>query len=82
MLKAKKTLRPTSRLMPLTPFLGDDRLLRLGGRLGRAKLPYDVLHPPILPGNHPLARALIKTFHENMHHVGTDFILSRIHQNI
>jgi hypothetical protein len=53
--------------MPLTPSLGDDRLLRLGGRLRRAKLPYDVLHPPILPGNNPLARALIKAFHDNMH---------------
>jgi hypothetical protein len=81
-LKAKKTLSPTSRLMPLTPFLGDDGLLRLGGRLERAKLPYDVLHPPILPGNHPLEWAIIGAFHDSMHHVGTDFVLSHIRQHI
>ena len=57
--KKKKPLRSTSRLLALTSFLDDDQLLRLGGRLGRAKLPYDVLHPPILPGNYPLGRSII-----------------------
>ncbi|KAI9553677.1 hypothetical protein GHT06_021605 [Daphnia sinensis] len=41
----------------------------------RAKLPYDVLHPPILPGPHPLARSIIRAFHEEMHHVGREPIL-------
>ena len=62
--------------MALTPFLGEDRLL--GGRLGRAKLPYDVLHPLIIPGNHPLARPIIHAFHDSMHHAETDFVLSQI----
>ncbi|XP_032782640.2 uncharacterized protein LOC116920627 [Daphnia magna] len=80
-LRGKKPIRPTSRLMALTPFLGDDKMLRLSGRLGRAKLPYDVLHPPILPGPHPLARSIIRAFHEEMHHVGTDFVLSHVRQH-
>jgi hypothetical protein len=81
-LSNKKPIRPTSRLMALTPFLGDDQLLRLGGRLGRAKLPYDVLHLPIIPGSHSLARTIIQAFHDSMHHVGTDFVLSHVRQHI
>jgi hypothetical protein len=81
-LSNNKAIRPTSRLMALTPFLGEDQLLRLGGRLGRAKLPYDVLHPPIIPGNHPLARSIIRAFHDSMHHAGTDFVLSHVRQHI
>ena len=68
--------------MQLSPFLGEDRLLRLGGRLGRSKLPYDGLHPPIIPGNHPLARPIIRAFHDSMHHAGTDFVLSHVRQHI
>jgi hypothetical protein len=56
-------------------------VLRLGGRLGRAKLPYDVLHPPILSGKHPLARLIIRAFHESMHHFGTDFVLAHTRQH-
>ena len=80
-LTRKKAIRPTSSLLSLTPFLDDEGVLRLGGRLGRAKLPYDVLHPPILPGRHPLARMIIRAFHESMHHMGTDFVLAHVRQH-
>ena len=80
-LTRKKAIRPTSSLMSLTPFLDDEGVLRLGGRLSQAKLPYDVLHPPILPGKHPLARMIIRAFHESMHHMGTDFVLAHVRQH-
>jgi hypothetical protein len=70
-LTRKKTIRPTSSLLSLTPFMNDEGVLRLAGQLSRAKLPYDVLHSPILPGKHPLARMIIQAFHESMHHIGT-----------
>ena len=81
-LKKGKTLRPSSSLLSLTPILGKDGLLRLGGRIGRAKLPYDNLHPPLLPGRHPLARKIIEAFHEKLKHVGTDFVLTHIRQHV
>ena len=56
-----------SRLLAITLFLGDVRLLQLGGQLGRAKLPYDVLHTPI-----------IQAFHDSMHHVGTDLVRQHV----
>ena len=80
-LKRKKLLRPTSKLQGLTPFLDDEGVMRLGGRLSRAKLPYDVMHPPILPGRHPLSRSIIRAFHENQHHSGTDFVMTQVRQH-
>ncbi|XP_045031054.1 uncharacterized protein LOC123473776 [Daphnia magna] len=80
-LKRKKPIRPTSALLQLTPILDEKGVLRLGGRLGRAKLPYDILHPPILPGRQPFARGVIQAFHESMHHAGTDFVLAHVRQH-
>lgn len=80
-LTKRKQLRSTSSLLPLNPFLDEDGLIRLGGRLARAKLPYDRIHPPILPGRHPFARLIIRVFHESMHSAGTDFLLAHIQQH-
>lgn len=43
-LKKGKAIRSTSHLLQLSPFLGPDNLLRLGGQIGHAKLPYE--YPP------------------------------------
>jgi hypothetical protein len=80
-LRKKKPLYSTSSLLALAPILGEDGLLRLGGRAGRARLPYDQLHPPFLPGRHPLTEKIVIAFHKNLNHVGTDFLLSYIHQH-
>ena len=46
-----KPLKKRSHLLPLTPTLGSDGLLRVGRRTGKAKLSYENLHPVILPPN-------------------------------
>jgi hypothetical protein len=76
--KKGKQLHSTSSLLALAPILGSDCVLRLGGRAGRAKLPYDQLHPPLLPGSHPFTEMIIHAFHEHLQHVGTDVLLSYI----
>ncbi|XP_046630675.1 uncharacterized protein LOC124310754 [Daphnia pulicaria] len=80
-LERGKVIRPTSTLQPLTPFLDADKVLRLGGRLSRANLPYEVLNPPILNGRHLLARAIIRAFHEQLHHSETDMVLAQVRQH-
>ena len=81
-LQKNRRLRPSSSLLSLTPFLGKDGLVRLGHRGKKAKLPTDRLDPPILPGNHPLARKIIVALHQELKHVGTDFLLSHLQQYI
>lgn len=74
-LLAGKPLRPSSTSLGLTPFLDENGLMRLGGRIGRANLPYDQVHPLILPGRHPLRRLLIHALHEKLRHAGTGFVV-------
>ena len=80
-LKNGKSLHSSSHLLQLRPFLGPDNLLRVGGRTGHAKLPYDTIHPPILPSKHPLTEKLIEILHEDLHHVGTDYLLAKVNQH-
>ncbi|KAI9552585.1 hypothetical protein GHT06_020447 [Daphnia sinensis] len=80
-LRKKKALYSTSSLLALVPILSEDGLLRLGGRAGWARLPYDQLHPPFLPDRHPFTERIVVAFHQSLNHVGTDFLLSYIRQN-
>jgi hypothetical protein len=39
------------------------------------------LHPPLLLGSHPFTEKIIIAFHENLQHVGTNFLLAYIPQH-
>ena len=51
-LETKGRLRQTSKLLTFHPFLDPKGLLRVGGRIGRANLPYAKRHPILLPRSH------------------------------
>ena len=74
--RKNKQLTATSTVLSLSPILGSDGILRLGGRAGRAQLPYDQVHPPQLSGKHPFAEIVVRAFHLPLKHVGTDFLLA------
>lgn len=69
-LKHKHKLSPNSNILSLAPFLDEDGLLRVGGRLCNAKLPYDQKHPVLLSNKHILTKRLIKHEHEKHLHTG------------
>ena len=59
-----------SGLLTLSPFLDDEGVLRVGGRLGMSKsIPYDRRHPIILPGaEEEVIQSLIRHYHlQNFH---------------
>jgi hypothetical protein len=68
-LKSGKVLRSSSHLLALSPTMGEDGLLLLGGRIGRAKLPLDARHPPLLPNKHLLTEGVVRVLHDQMHQV-------------
>ena len=52
----------------LNPFLDEHNLIREGGRLKRADLIYNQLHPLLLPSQHPVTDSIIREIHEtNLH---------------
>jgi|LakMenEpi03Aug12_release.lakeMendotaPanAssembly.Ray.scaffolds.fasta_scaffold241056_3 hypothetical protein len=58
--------------------MGGDGLIFLGGRIGRAKLPYNARHPPLLPNKHLLTEKDVRVLHDQMHHEsGTDYLFSK-----
>ena len=76
-LKNKENLPKNSSLIKLSPFLGEDGLLRVQGRLQFAGLPGDTKHPIVVPKCH-LAWLLAHFTHTTMRHVGVNSMLVAI----
>ncbi|XP_006822328.1 uncharacterized protein LOC102807334 [Saccoglossus kowalevskii] len=47
--RKKHSLKKTSNLFRLDPYLDESEILRVGGRIKRANLPRDITHPVLLP---------------------------------
>ena len=39
------------------------------------------LNPVILPRRHPLTEKIIEAFHQSLHHMGTDYLITHVHQH-
>ncbi|XP_070526042.1 uncharacterized protein [Cardiocondyla obscurior] len=61
------------------PFLDSDEILRVGGRLRHAPLPYDSKHP-ILLAAHPLVRLIVRQFHFRSLYGGLQLTLRTLRQ--
>lgn len=59
-----------SKLLKTAPFLDKNKLLRVGGRLKNALVPFDVKHPIILPGDSILVKQIIRRQHLSLYHGG------------
>jgi hypothetical protein len=79
-LKTKGSLRTSSRLLPLCPFLDSEGVLRVGGRLRNSSLSEDSKHPAIIPKKHHLTTLIIKHFHIKHLHASPQLLLSVIRQ--
>ncbi|KRY43585.1 hypothetical protein T03_6748, partial [Trichinella britovi] len=55
-----KRITSDSQLIHLDPFLDENGLVRINGRLQNSTLPEMTKHPLILPDKHPLTRAIIR----------------------
>ena len=61
-LQSGQLVHKASSIVKLSPFLGDDGLLRVGGRIQFAKLSFEEKHPIILPKSH-LSLLLVRFQH-------------------
>ena len=74
MLEAGKPLPHSNKLLPYHPTLDKNGILRLGGRIDLASLPFSRRHPIILPGDHHLTRILVKAEHVRLLHAGPTLV--------
>ena len=68
--RSNRSTSKKSRLYGLDPFIDDDGVLRVGGRLRRSSLDSIEKHPAILPKDHHVSELLIRHYHQTVHHQG------------
>lgn len=76
-LKEDIPIKKDSPLFQLMPVLGNDGLLRVGGRLERSALEYEEKHPIILPKCH-LSTLIVQSQHFQNKHAGVDTMVTML----
>nr|CAI5846278.1 unnamed protein product [Callosobruchus analis] len=69
-----------SRLVQLDPILDSNGLIRVGGRLKKANIPYDTKHQIILSSTHALTKLIITNEHYRHLHAGGLQLLGSLRQ--
>ncbi len=77
-LRNNKEISKKSKILKLNPFIDENYLLRLKGRLQESGLSYNERHPIILPKKSELAKKLIWNAHEQVKHSGINSTLAEI----
>ena len=73
-----KPILSTSKLLCLHPFLGQDGLLHVGGRLSQANIPMQQKHPIIVSAKDILLKSMFTHEHVRLQHCGPTLLLSHV----
>ncbi|XP_031634329.1 uncharacterized protein LOC116347753 [Contarinia nasturtii] len=79
-IKERKTLPEKSKLESLRPILDEEDLLRLGGRLDRSDIDYEMKHPYIVAHDSRLAHLIMDYAHRQTKHGGVQVMMQYIRQ--
>ena len=80
-LQGKGSITRKSKLFDLSPYLDEDGLLRVGGRIKRSSYLDDVKNPIIIPGSSHIAKIIIRKFHEDIYHQGRGMTMNEVRSN-
>ena len=75
------TVKRNSPLHKLDPFLDENGILRVGGRIRKGDFLTDVKHPIILPRKSHITELIIRHFHERTRHQGRCMTTNEIRSN-
>lgn len=82
-LQTKRHVNKNSKIKALNPFIDVDGLLRVGGRLSKASIPYDQMHPIILPhAGNCIRDAHLRTLHGGKQATLSHTLFQSIHCSI
>ncbi|XP_063901935.1 uncharacterized protein LOC135121564 [Zophobas morio] len=80
-LQQNQAIDKKSRLLSLNIFFDEtNQLIRVGGRLKKSSLSYDIKHPILLPKGHHITKTLVQYEHEKQLHAGLQGTLASIRQ--
>lgn len=80
-LKTKTKITSKSHILGLNPFLDDQGILRVGGRLQLSKFDYNKKHPILLSAKHTFTKLLFMHEHTRLMHAGPLLLLSSIREH-
>ncbi|XP_035907255.1 uncharacterized protein LOC118509982 [Anopheles stephensi] len=76
-----KTVSKRSRIYQLLPFLDEENVLRMRGRIGAAaEVPYCARYPVILPNNCKLAELIVDRYHRVYRHANNETVVNELRQ--
>ncbi|XP_055603791.1 uncharacterized protein LOC129752026 [Uranotaenia lowii] len=79
-LRKNHQVSSNSPLKLLSPFLDQEGVIRVGGRLRNSLEQYDVKHPAVIPPSHPFTNMAIDYFHQKTIHGSHKLTLSALRQ--
>ncbi|XP_028161950.1 uncharacterized protein LOC114353953 isoform X1 [Ostrinia furnacalis] len=80
LLQSKKTLPHKNKLISLSPFLDNNGLIRVGGRLDNSPYDYNLKHPILLCGSHYITKLIFQMQHIKLLHAGPQLLLASVRQ--
>jgi hypothetical protein len=80
--KLKTNLACPKSIQRLAPFLDEDEIIRVGGRLSNSRLCFNEKHPALLPRSHRFTRLLIEHTHKVHLHPGLKTLHFLLLQNV
>ncbi|XP_055714734.1 uncharacterized protein LOC129808851 [Phlebotomus papatasi] len=75
-LRQNLSLPSTSKILSLNPFLDNDGIMRVGGRLEKSELSFNQKHPILIPHKTHFATLIIRDAHESTIHGGISLTLN------
>ena len=77
-IKDKPSVKSTSSISNLDPFISDEGLLRVGRRLGRSIEEFNIKYPVIIP---KISTLIIGQCHNDVHHAGRGMTMIEVRSN-
>jgi len=77
-LMEQQEVAATSSLKTLHPFIDQEGLLRVGGRLQQSTLPYQTIHQIILPASQHFTKLIASAEHIRLHHAGPQLLTASL----
>ena len=72
------TIQTSSKISNLDPFIDENEVLRVGGRIKRSNLNTEYFHPILLSGECIVTNLLVKWYHQSVDHGGRGYTLNKI----
>ena len=77
-LRSSGQVKLSNRIVKLDPFVDEEGILRVGGRVKDSSLKYEEKHPVILPKSHPVTSLVVQHCHETSAHQGRGITMNAV----